>query len=137
MARRHLPAHTVSELSYKELFEASYGVLDDDTALRVTTRVASKPNGAHEPEEVMMSSSPKQSNGLSQRHNRGDSPKKTAANPSSASSPPSSPGKKAQNDTILWFSSLPPNDLRQAQQQFHSGMQIRPPRAVASPCMFS
>lgn len=120
MARRHLPAHTVSELSYKELFEASYGVLDDDTALRVTVRAASKPNGAHEPEEVMMSSSPKQSNGLSQRHNRGDSPKKATA-PSSASSPPSSPGKKAQNDTILWFSSLPPNDLRQAQQQFHSG----------------
>ncbi|EEY62972.1 uncharacterized protein PITG_14592 [Phytophthora infestans T30-4] len=31
---------------------------------------------------------------------------------------------KARNtDTLLWFSSLPPSDLRQAQKQFSSGLQ--------------
>lgn len=92
-ARLRLPPHALSEISYREEFEASRVVeLDSDGNWRL--RDANATEGEKE---------------TSLRRRKG----KEEQQPES---------KDSNADTLLWFSSLPPSDLRQAQKQFASGL---------------
>jgi hypothetical protein len=112
MARRHLPAHALGELSFHEAFDA--------------VTVVSAPIGAHDSWQIVRAGGPEQpqapeaSATLTHR-------KKTAqrTDESASGSQHEETGAQSTRDTILWFSSLPPNDLRQAQKLFASSASSR------------
>lgn len=128
MARRNLSAHVLSDLSYHEFFDAvtvvaarsniSSGDDDEDTVSDVRWVLTSPNSGSPQTEESKsssVSSTMKQRKGKSSDNDTEDTAVKT------------DPVKQQQqqldlqNSTIMWFSSLPPSDLRQAQKNFRSG----------------
>ncbi|GAB9475049.1 hypothetical protein Gpo141_00012156 [Globisporangium polare] len=124
MARRNLSAHALSDLSYHEHFVAVTVVAarsnndddDEDTASDVRWTLTS-PNSDSNPQPADTKSS---SSTLTQRKGKGgaDDTKSTAdADPAELHRQQ----LDLQNSTIMWFSSLPPSDLRQAQKSFRSG----------------
>jgi hypothetical protein len=104
-AKLRLPEHALTEISYHEEFEASRVVtLDSDGNWRLqdASEAADEKSG---------------SSALHRRragkHRQEDDPAKTA-----------SKNGRSGNGTLLWFSSLPPSDLRQAQKQFSNGTKL-------------
>lgn len=136
MARRHLAPHALSDLSYHEFFDAVTVVAprsghedtddgddnknDDgnrDKASEVHWRLAS-------PDTTDASASSEHSNAptataLTQRKGKSADTDMDASESTAADSQQQQ--RERQNATILWFSSLPPSDLRQAQTHFRSG----------------
>ncbi|KAG6613957.1 choline-phosphate cytidylyltransferase B [Phytophthora cinnamomi] len=103
-ARLRLPEHALSEISYHEEFEA-YRVVTLDSEGNWQLRDAAEAVGDT-------------SEGSSLHHrNAGNNKEEDPAAAARNSVRPSGA------DTLLWFSSLPPSDLRQAQKQFSSGLQ--------------
>lgn len=127
MARRNLPAYALSDLSYHEYFDAvtvvaarsnSDGDEDEDgedTVSDVHWKLTSPHSESLQTEDTKRSSST-----LTQR-------KRKSSTDGSEDTDEADPAKlqqqqlDLQNSTIMWFSSLPPSDLRQAQKNFRSG----------------
>ncbi|CAI5733274.1 unnamed protein product [Peronospora destructor] len=104
-ARMRLPEHTLSEISYHGEFEASRVVtLDSEGNWRL--------HNASEVEELNVT---KKSGDATLHHRR--------AGTSYPDDDPVSSKTGLDASTLLWFSSLPPSDLRQAQKQFSNGLQ--------------
>ncbi|KAE8896415.1 hypothetical protein PF005_g10506 [Phytophthora fragariae] len=103
-AKLRLPEHALSEISYHEEFEASRVVALDSEGKWHLRDAAEAFDG--------------KSDGSSLHHRRAGKNKEEEGpvNATGISARPSA-------DTLLWFSSLPPSDLRQAQKQFASGLQ--------------
>ncbi|KAG7398374.1 hypothetical protein PHYBOEH_011175 [Phytophthora boehmeriae] len=107
-ARLRLPPHAISEISYRETFEASRLVGEDSEGVWRLRDV-------FEEEESEVDKS-----GKSSLHRRAGKTNKEAE----AKDTVPINRKDPQADTLLWFSSLPPSDLRQAQKQFTSGTKV-------------
>ncbi|KAL4139184.1 hypothetical protein PRIC2_002682 [Phytophthora ramorum] len=107
-ARLRLPDHTLTEVSYHEEFEASRVVtLDSEGNWRL--RDASK---------VKVDTTSGGDSCSSLQHRRVGKDGQDEEPVATVSS-----NTRLNADTLLWFSSLPPSDLRQAQKQFASGLQ--------------
>ncbi|CAI5706777.1 unnamed protein product [Peronospora effusa] len=104
-AKMRLPEHALSEVSYHETFEASRVVtLDSDGNWRLQNASKAKVLNVN-----------KKSGDAMLHHRR--------AGRSYEDEDPVSSKIGMESDTLLWFSSLPPSDLRQAQKQFLNGLQ--------------
>ncbi|ETN06156.1 hypothetical protein, variant [Phytophthora nicotianae INRA-310] len=100
-AKLRLPEHALTEISYHEEFVASRVVaLDSGGNWRIQDAS----------EETVQ----ERSSGDSIRHRR------AAKN---CQEEPRNTNVGMNTDTLLWFSSLPPSDLRLAQKQFSNGLQ--------------
>ncbi|KAF4143877.1 putative GPI inositol-deacylase [Phytophthora infestans] len=99
-AKLRLQEHALSEISYHEEFEAfRVVVLDSEGNWRLQDASEVKVVGKSGDDSL-------------RNRKAGKSGQEEATD------------TKARNtDTLLWFSSLPPSDLRQAQKQFSSGLQ--------------
>lgn len=105
-AKLRLPEHALSEISYHEELEASRVVtLDSEGNWRLQDAT-----------EAKLQKVDKKCGGASLHHRRAGTSNQHEDPVNAVSS------KTGSNlDTLLWFSSLPPSDLRQAQKQFSSG----------------
>ena len=107
-ARMLLPPHTLSEVSYHEEIEASSVVtVDCDGKWRLQDASEAKRQKADEKRR-----------GATLVHRRKAGPSNGEAKRDGAAS---SKSTGVDSDTLLWFSSLPPSDLREAKKQFSSG----------------
>lgn len=108
MARRHLPAHALGELSFHETFDAATVVL--------------VPTGSRDTWQIVQAGGPEQPQALKTSTTLTHRKKSTQRADASASGRQHEEDRvQTTQDAILWFSSLPPNDLRQAQKLFASG----------------
>ncbi|KAG6977382.1 hypothetical protein JG688_00000402 [Phytophthora aleatoria] len=99
-AKLRLPEHAMTEISYHEEFEASrVATLDSEGNWRLQDAPETKVQA--------------KSGGDSLRHRRAGTVEE-----------PRSSNAGGNTSTLLWFSSLPPSDLRQAQKQFSNGTLI-------------
>ncbi|KAL3663219.1 hypothetical protein V7S43_011628 [Phytophthora oleae] len=104
-AKLRLPEHALTEISYHEEFEASRLVaLDSEGNWRL-----------QDASEIKEQKTDKKKNSLHRRAGQSKEQEETTSTGSNTA--------KSKADTLLWFSSLPPSDLRQAQKQFLSGIQ--------------
>uniref|UniRef100_A0AAV1TTY4 Vacuolar ATPase assembly protein VMA22 n=1 Tax=Peronospora matthiolae TaxID=2874970 RepID=A0AAV1TTY4_9STRA len=109
-ARMLLPPHALSENSYHEEFEASSVVtLDSHGKWRVQDAMEGDRQKVDEKSEDVTVLRHRRARGSYQDEDRGREMSKKHTG--------------SDSDTLLWFSSLPPSDLRQAKQQFSSGLQ--------------
>ncbi|CAI5736570.1 unnamed protein product [Hyaloperonospora brassicae] len=109
-ARMLLPPHTLSEISYHEESEASIVVtVDWDGKWRLQDASEAKRQKVDEKRR-----------GATLVHRRKAGPSNEEAKRDGAES---SKSTGVDSDTLLWFSSLPPSDLREAKKQFSSGLQ--------------
>ncbi|KAF1333178.1 hypothetical protein FI667_g3007, partial [Globisporangium splendens] len=130
MARRNLPAHALSDLSYHGYFDAVTMVAaqtseltndaeeqdeGDDNGIDVVQWILTSPG-----RDATEIASAKNASLLTQRKGKANATEQTAADDEEASRLQQQQ-QELQNSTIMWFSSLPPNDLRQAQKHFRSG----------------
>ncbi|KAG1685583.1 hypothetical protein DVH05_007882 [Phytophthora capsici] len=103
-AKLRLPEHALTEISYHEEFEASRVVtLDSEGNWKLQDAL-----------EVKEQKADKKNNLLHRRAGKSkekEEPTRTESNTTTS-----------KLDTLLWFSSLPPSDLRQAQKLFLSGV---------------
>ncbi|KAG2772967.1 hypothetical protein PC129_g1340 [Phytophthora cactorum] len=98
-AKLRLPEHALTEISYHEEFEASrVATLDSEGNWRLQDAPETKAQA--------------KSGGDSLRHRRAGTVEELRSSNAGGST-----------STLLWFSSLPPSDLRQAQKQFSNGLQ--------------
>ncbi|KAK1943480.1 Coiled-coil domain-containing protein 115 [Phytophthora citrophthora] len=104
-AKLRLPEHALTEISYHEEFEASRLVtLDSEGNWRL-----------QDASEIKEQEADKKNSSLHRRSGKSkekEEPTRTATDTATS-----------KTDTLLWFSSLPPSDLRQAQKLFLSGVQ--------------
>ncbi|KAG6964189.1 hypothetical protein JG687_00006125 [Phytophthora cactorum] len=99
-AKLRLPEHALTEISYHEEFEASrVATLDSEGNWRLQDAPETKAQA--------------KSGGDSLRHRRAGTVEELRSSNAGGST-----------STLLWFSSLPPSDLRQAQKQFSNGTLI-------------
>ena len=103
-----LPPHTLSENSYHEEFEASTVVtLDSDGKWQLQDVSEGDRQKVDEKSEGATLLRRRRAGGSYQDEDRDSEMSKKHTG--------------SESDTLLWFSSLPPSDLRQAKQQFSSG----------------
>lgn len=118
MARMRLPAHALTELSYKEEFAASLKVTDHEGDWIIPEHKGVKQEGkAASPTAVS-------STRLVHRKKASQSPESALSEKRQATETKDEDGTHQSTSTLLWFSSLPPNDLRDAQKQFVHGLQL-------------
>ncbi|KAG7392833.1 hypothetical protein PHYPSEUDO_014320 [Phytophthora pseudosyringae] len=107
-AKLRLPEHALTEISYHEEFEASRVVsLDSEGNWRLREASEARLQGVGE-----------ERGGESLHHRRAGKDHKEERSTSAGSTK-----AKPNTDPLLWFSSLPPSDLRQAQKQFSNALQ--------------
>jgi hypothetical protein len=112
MAKMNLPAHTVSELSYKDDFESALRVVAESDGTLSTVK-ASELTSSTDANDGNSSSS-------TTTKRRKETASKAYDETKAAASTLSSRAKE-EDAAIMWFSSLPPANLRLAQKNFRSG----------------
>jgi hypothetical protein len=117
MAKMNLPAHAVSELSYKDEFESALRVVAESdgtlSTIKATELMAlSGSTGDSSHGDSLPSST--------MTNRRKENPMNNEELVGAAKTAPSSNAKE-EDAAILWFSSLPPANLRLAQKHFRSG----------------
>lgn len=107
MSKLALPAHALSELSYKDVFESTLYVAEsNDGTLSVIKAQDRMQSSTSTPDE----GKPVQRRNKTNRHEDNEE----VSNDQST-------GSNDEDQAIMWFSSLPPQHLRLAQKQFRSG----------------